>query len=91
VQRRVMMLNRLRSFKVNVCGNDDGCSRVLIGQSITFTDADGFKNLMALVGQFIGERVGGGGGEQDEGHGFFNFAAGAVQLCETRYVDASPA
>jgi hypothetical protein len=38
----------MRRFRVNVCGNDDGCSRVLIGQGINCADAEGVQKPDAL-------------------------------------------
>jgi hypothetical protein len=68
VQRLAMMLYSLGSFGVNVCCNDNGCNRVLIGQGINFANAESFKNLMPLMHESFGERVRGTVCEQDEYH-----------------------
>jgi len=62
------MLDCFGSFGVNVGSNNDGCGWVLVGQGKHFTDGHGFEDLMPVVHEFFGERVGGGGREQDEDH-----------------------
>lgn len=46
---RVMVLDGLRPFRINLRCDDDCCGRMLVGEGIHFTDIYGLKHMVTLV------------------------------------------
>jgi hypothetical protein len=78
IHRRVMVLDGLGSFGIDVACHDDLGLRMLVGQGIHFTDCDGLIDRMPLMHESFSERMRSYSSEQ--GSGSISLAFNAFQI-----------